>query len=57
MAGRSLTKLQEVRDEIGASADTALIVADSDDPASLQRASKDVFARCKAAHLAALSPA
>ncbi len=35
MAGRSLTKLQEVRDEIGAPADTALIVANSDDPASL----------------------
>ncbi len=36
MAGRSLTKLQEVRDEIGAPADTPLIVADSDDPASLK---------------------
>jgi len=36
MAGRNLTKLQEVRDEIGASADTALITADSDDPASLE---------------------
>jgi short subunit dehydrogenase-like uncharacterized protein len=36
MAGRSLTKLQEVRDEIGASEDTALIVANSDDPASLE---------------------
>jgi len=35
MAGRSLTKLQEVRDEIGAPADTPLIVANSDDPASL----------------------
>ncbi|MFC3581542.1 saccharopine dehydrogenase family protein [Sphingomonas hylomeconis] len=35
MAGRSLTKLQEVRDAIGAPADTPLIVADSDDPASL----------------------
>ncbi|MEN2785519.1 saccharopine dehydrogenase family protein [Sphingomonas qilianensis] len=35
MAGRSLTKLQQVRDEIGAPADTPLIVADSDDPASL----------------------
>jgi short subunit dehydrogenase-like uncharacterized protein len=36
MAGRSLTKLEEVRDEIGAPADTALIVANSDDPASLE---------------------
>jgi short subunit dehydrogenase-like uncharacterized protein len=36
MAGRSLTKLQEVRDAIGAPADTPLIVADSDDPASLR---------------------
>lgn len=35
MAGRSLSKLQEVRDEIGAPADTPLIVANSDDPASL----------------------
>lgn len=35
MAGRSLTKLQEVRDEIGAPADTPLVVADADDPASL----------------------
>lgn len=37
MAGRSLTKLQEVRNEIGAAADTPLIVADSDDPASLKQ--------------------
>ena len=36
MAGRSLAKLQEVRDLIGAPADTALITADSDDPASLR---------------------
>lgn len=36
MAGRSLTKLQEVRDEIGAPADTPLVVADADDPASLE---------------------
>lgn len=36
MAGRSLTKLQQVRDEIGAPADTPLIVADSDDPATLK---------------------
>lgn len=36
MAGRSLTKLQEVRDEIGAPADTPLITANADDPASLK---------------------
>lgn len=36
MAGRSKAKLEEVRDLIGAPADTPLIVADSDDPASLQ---------------------
>jgi short subunit dehydrogenase-like uncharacterized protein len=35
MAGRSLAKLQAVRDEIGAAADTPLVVADADDPASL----------------------
>jgi len=36
MAGRSLSKLQEVRDEIGAPADTPLLTANSDDPASLK---------------------
>ncbi len=36
MAGRSRTKLEEVRDLIGAPADTPLITADSDDPASLR---------------------
>lgn len=36
MAGRSLDKLAAVRDAIGAPADTALIVADARDPASLQ---------------------
>jgi short subunit dehydrogenase-like uncharacterized protein len=36
MAGRSLDKLADVRDAIGAPADTALIVADAGDPASLQ---------------------
>jgi len=36
MAGRSLTKLQQVRDEIGAPAATPLIAANSDDPASLR---------------------
>ncbi len=35
MAGRSLTKLEEVRGEIGAPADTPLITANADDPASL----------------------
>jgi len=35
MAGRSLSKLQQVQGEIGAPADTALIAANSDDPASL----------------------
>ncbi|MGC1302722.1 MAG: saccharopine dehydrogenase NADP-binding domain-containing protein [Caulobacteraceae bacterium] len=36
MAGRSHDKLAAVRDEIGAAADISLIVADADDPASLQ---------------------
>ena len=36
MAGRSAAKLAEVRDVIGAPADTPLIVADSDDPATMQ---------------------
>jgi short subunit dehydrogenase-like uncharacterized protein len=36
MAGRSLTKLQEVRDEIGAPADTPLLTANADDPATLE---------------------
>ena len=36
MAGRSLDKLATVRDAIGAPADTALIVADASDPASLK---------------------
>ena len=36
MAGRSLTKLEEVRGAIGAPQTTALIVADADDPASLE---------------------
>ena len=36
MAGRSKDKLATVRDAIGAPADTALIVADGGDPASLQ---------------------
>lgn len=35
MAGRSAAKLAEVRDEIGAPVETPLIVADADDPASL----------------------
>lgn len=36
MAGRSLTKLEEVRDEIGAPAGTPLLTANADDPASLK---------------------
>lgn len=36
MAGRSQAKLENVRDEIGAPADTPLVVADADDPASLE---------------------
>src|ERR1700676_5215988 len=36
IAGRSLDKLASVRDAIGAPADTALIVADGGDPASLK---------------------
>src|SRR4030081_877414 len=35
MAGRSLEKLADVRDAIGAPADTPLIAADASDPASL----------------------
>lgn len=35
MAGRSLDKLAAVRDEMGVPADTPLIAADADDPASL----------------------
>ena len=36
MAGRSEAKLAEVRDLVGAPADTPLIVADASDPASLK---------------------
>jgi short subunit dehydrogenase-like uncharacterized protein len=36
MAGRSLDKLAAVRDEIGAPAETPLVVADAEQPASLQ---------------------
>ncbi|MEM8987149.1 MAG: saccharopine dehydrogenase NADP-binding domain-containing protein [Pseudomonadota bacterium] len=36
MAGRSADKLAAVRDEIGAPADTPLVVADANDPASLK---------------------
>ena len=36
MAGRSLTKLQDVRDAIGAPAETPLVVADADDTAALE---------------------
>ncbi|MEQ9144818.1 MAG: saccharopine dehydrogenase NADP-binding domain-containing protein [Parvibaculaceae bacterium] len=37
MAGRSADKLAAVRDEIGAPADTPLVVANADDPASLKK--------------------
>lgn len=40
MAGRSLSKLAEVRDEIGAAADTPLVVADASDPGSLDAMAK-----------------
>lgn len=36
MAGRNLTKLEEVRGLIGAPDDTPLVVADADDPSSLE---------------------
>ncbi len=36
MGGRSLTKLTEVRDEMGLPSETPLVVANSDDPASLE---------------------
>ena len=36
MAGRSLAKLEEVRDLIGAPADTPLVTADAEDPASIR---------------------
>ena len=36
MAGRSLSKLQDVRAEMGISADLPLITANSNDPASLR---------------------
>lgn len=36
MAGRSLTKLEAVRDEIGAPASTPLIAANADDPSALR---------------------
>jgi short subunit dehydrogenase-like uncharacterized protein len=40
MAGRSLAKLEEVRDLIGAAKDTPLVVANADDPASLEAMAK-----------------
>ena len=36
MAGRSMAKLEEVRGEIGAPASVPLVIADADDPASLE---------------------
>lgn len=44
MAGRSLDKLKAVRDEIGAPADTPLVVADAADPAQV----RDLVRRAKA---------
>jgi short subunit dehydrogenase-like uncharacterized protein len=44
MAGRSAAKLAEVRDEIGAPAETPLVVADAGDPASVRA----MVARAKA---------
>ncbi len=44
MAGRSADKLAQVRDEIGAPANTPLIVADASDPASV----RDMVARARA---------
>ena len=41
MAGRSLAKLAEVRDLIGAPEETPLIVADASDPASLDKMAAD----------------
>lgn len=41
MAGRSLAKLAEVRDLIGAGEETPLIVADASDPASLDKMAAD----------------
>ena len=43
MAGRSAEKLAAVRDEIGASAETPLVVADASDPQSV----RDMVARGK----------
>ncbi len=40
MAGRSADKLARVRDEIGAPAETPLIVADASDPASIRDMAK-----------------
>jgi short subunit dehydrogenase-like uncharacterized protein len=40
MAGRSQAKLEEVRDLIGAAADTPLVVADASDPASMDAMAK-----------------
>lgn len=40
MAGRSLAKLEEVRDLIGAPVDTPIVVADASDPASLDAMAK-----------------
>ena len=41
MAGRSMDKLEAVRDEIGAPASTPLVVADASDPASVKAMGMD----------------
>ena len=46
MAGRSQDKLEAVRDEMGVSKDIALIVANSDDPASLDAMAKRTKSVC-----------
>lgn len=51
MAGRSEDKLKAVRDEIGAPADTPLVVADASDPASLK-----AMAECARAVITTVGP-
>ena len=43
MAGRSLAKLEAVRDEIGAPATTPLVVANADDPAERYHAPNTII--------------
>ena len=51
MAGRSIAKLEEVRDLIGAAADTPLIVADASEPATL-----DAMVKCTKVVLTTVGP-